>query len=145
MPRISATLTDSLGRPISDAVVKVSALPVARASEVHEATLAATGADQVTLVEGDAISGDDLVANAAAFAKQVTVERRSVESFLARGAMHGVSTVIVDPPRTGLSKDALAGVVRARVPAIVYVSCDVPTLAREVAKDAKRSREGGAL
>jgi len=44
--RISATLTDSLGRPISDAVVKVSALPVARASEVHEATLAATGAGE---------------------------------------------------------------------------------------------------
>ena len=44
--RISATLTDSFGRPISDAVVKVSALPVARASEVHEATLAATGAGE---------------------------------------------------------------------------------------------------
>jgi len=44
--RISATLTDSLGRPISDAVVKVSALPVARANEVHEATLAATGAGE---------------------------------------------------------------------------------------------------
>jgi len=41
--RISATLTDSLGTPISGAVVKVAALPVARASEVHEATLAAAG------------------------------------------------------------------------------------------------------
>lgn len=38
--RISAILTDSLGTPISGAVVKVAALPVARASEVHEATLA---------------------------------------------------------------------------------------------------------
>ena len=46
--RISATLTDSSGTPISGAVVKVSALPVARASEVHEATLAATGAGEYT-------------------------------------------------------------------------------------------------
>ena len=44
--RISATLTDSLGTPISGAVVKVAALPVARASEVHEATLAAGGAGE---------------------------------------------------------------------------------------------------
>ena len=44
--RISATLTDSSGTPISGAVVKVTALPVARASEVHEATLAAAGAGE---------------------------------------------------------------------------------------------------
>jgi len=44
--RISAILTDSLGTPISGAVVKVSALPVARASEVYEATLAAAGAGE---------------------------------------------------------------------------------------------------
>jgi nitrogen fixation protein FixH len=46
--RISATLTDSLGTPISNAVVKVAALPVARASEVHEATLTASGAGEYT-------------------------------------------------------------------------------------------------
>jgi nitrogen fixation protein FixH len=44
--RISATLTDSLGTPISGAVVKVAALPVARANEVHEVTLAAAGAGE---------------------------------------------------------------------------------------------------
>jgi len=44
--RLSATLTDSTGAPISGAVVKVSALPVARANEVHEATLAADGAGE---------------------------------------------------------------------------------------------------
>jgi nitrogen fixation protein FixH len=41
--RVNAILTDSLGAPISGAVVKVSALPVARANEVYEATLAAAG------------------------------------------------------------------------------------------------------
>lgn len=42
--RLSATLTDSTGAPISGAVVKVSALQVARASQVHQLTLAAAGA-----------------------------------------------------------------------------------------------------
>lgn len=44
--RLSAMLTDSTGAPISGAVVKVSAMPVARANEVHEATLAAAGAGE---------------------------------------------------------------------------------------------------
>ena len=44
--RISAILTDSLGTPISGAMVKVAALPVARASDVHEATLAEASAGE---------------------------------------------------------------------------------------------------
>src|SRR5688572_24485024 len=48
-------------------------------------SLAATGANQVILVEGDPTSGADLRVNAAVFASRVRVERRSVESFL-RGA-----------------------------------------------------------
>jgi len=44
--RLSATLTDSTGVPISGAIVKVSALPVARANEVHEVTLTAAGAGE---------------------------------------------------------------------------------------------------
>jgi len=43
---LRATLTDSAGVPITGAVVKVSALPVARATEIHEATLAALGAGE---------------------------------------------------------------------------------------------------
>ena len=41
--RLSATLADSTGTPISGAVVKVAALPVARANEVHDVALAAAG------------------------------------------------------------------------------------------------------
>jgi nitrogen fixation protein FixH len=43
---LRATLTDSTGAPITGAVVKVSALPVARANEVHEATLTPLGAGE---------------------------------------------------------------------------------------------------
>jgi len=85
----------------------------------------------VTLVEGDVISGADLEYNARPLSSQVRVERRSVEAFLAGGATRVAETVVVDPPRTGLSKEALAGIVRMKSRCIVYVSCDVPTLARD--------------
>ena len=39
--------------------------------------------------------------------------------------------MIVDPPRTGLSREALDGICRWQAPRIVYVSCDVATLARD--------------
>jgi 23S rRNA (uracil1939-C5)-methyltransferase len=41
---------------------------------------------------------------------------------------------VVDPPRTGMTDDAVAALVRLGPPRIVYVSCDAPTLARDAAK-----------
>jgi tRNA/tmRNA/rRNA uracil-C5-methylase (TrmA/RlmC/RlmD family) len=66
------------------------------------------------------------------------VERTSVERFLA-AAGQGTSTrptlsgatFIVDPPRTGMTKEAVAGIVRANPARVVYVSCDIATLARD--------------
>ena len=40
-------------------------------------------------------------------------------------------TLIVDPPRTGMSKAALSGAINLRARRIIYVSCDVATLARD--------------
>ena len=94
-------------------------------------SLAAAGAGDVTLVEGDPISGADLKTNAEPF-HGTHVFLRSVESYLtADRETHPDATVIVDPPRTGLSKDALAGIVRMRPALLVYVSCDPATLARD--------------
>jgi 23S rRNA (uracil1939-C5)-methyltransferase len=94
-------------------------------------SVAAAGAEHVTLIEGDPISGADLETNAARFAR-VRVKRRSVETYLgAIPAARGSATFIIDPPRTGMSREALSGIVRVRPITIVYVSCDVATLARD--------------
>ncbi len=94
-------------------------------------SLVAAGADGVTLVEGDPISGADLDANAALFGARTRVEHRSVEAYLTAATPPARATFIVDPPRTGLSKEALAGIIRQQPARIVYVSCDVATLARD--------------
>ena len=89
---------------------------------------------RVTAVEGDRFAAADLATNAASAGALVAPAHQSVEDFVARAGKPpaGVQrTVIVDPPRTGLSKAALDGVVRLQPSQIVYVSCDVATLARD--------------
>jgi 23S rRNA (uracil1939-C5)-methyltransferase len=93
--------------------------------------LAAAGADRVTLVEGDPLSGADLHVNAEPFRDRVRVERTSVENFLAQRRSAREETVVVDPPRTGLSREAVAGILALKPDRLVYVSCDVATLARD--------------
>jgi 23S rRNA (uracil1939-C5)-methyltransferase len=80
---------------------------------------------------GDPISGRDLDENARRFAERVRVEHSSVEDFVVRRSPDHDATFIVDPPRTGISKEALGGIVRLMPKRIIYVSCDVATLARD--------------
>ena len=103
---------------------------------------AVTRAASVMAVEGDAYAAEDLHANAAAAGVKLYMVRGAVEGLTAstfrilgrtvQGPL--VETVIVDPPRTGMSPEALAAVVATRAPRIVYVSCDVATLARDARK-----------
>jgi 23S rRNA (uracil1939-C5)-methyltransferase len=90
---------------------------------------AIAGAERVTAVEGDRFGAADLMFNATAVAG-VDAVQQSVEMFTAR-SRPAPSTLIVDPPRTGMSKEALAGVLRMQARKVVYVSCDVATLARD--------------
>ena len=98
---------------------------------------AAAGHGPVTLVEGDRTSGADLETNAGPFSGRVRVLRCSVEAALrdlagaGRREAEAFETCIVDPPRAGLSPEARAGVLRLSPRRIVYVSCDVATLARD--------------
>jgi 23S rRNA (uracil1939-C5)-methyltransferase len=102
----------------------------------------------VTLVEGDAISGGDLRRNASEAGSHVSIEPRSVESFVtSRRSARLVqeATVIVDPPRTGLSLEALSGLTAAAPPRIVYVSCDPATMARDTRRLVDAGYDLGAL
>jgi len=96
-------------------------------------SLAAAGAERVIAVEGETVTGADLVRNAAPFGSRVTALRRSVESYLGSLVRNDVAdaTLIVDPPRTGISKDAIAHIIRLQPSRLVYISCDVATLARD--------------
>jgi 23S rRNA (uracil1939-C5)-methyltransferase len=91
-------------------------------------TAAIKGVGPITAVEGDRSSGLDLESNAQGH--DLIVKPLAVETFLA-GQRGEFSAVIVDPPRTGLSKEAMQGVLALQSPRIVYVSCDIATLARD--------------
>ena len=94
--------------------------------------LAAGGSHQVVAVEGHDASAADLAANAAPLGSAVRVERTSVERFVARWRPPAPFTLILDPPRTGMTRAAAAGVIAMQPARIVFVSCDVATLARDL-------------
>ncbi|MGD9906630.1 MAG: class I SAM-dependent RNA methyltransferase [Vicinamibacterales bacterium] len=91
---------------------------------------AAAAGHVVTAVEGEAIAAADLAANAVPW-PNLTVVHAAVEAHLA-SARPALETAIVDPPRSGLSGEALAGVLAWRPARLVYVSCDPATLARDL-------------
>jgi 23S rRNA (uracil1939-C5)-methyltransferase len=93
---------------------------------------AAAGA-RVVAVESDDASGTDLERNAAVYGHALATVRGSVEE--SSRALRGLTfdAVIVDPPRTGLSPDALRLLTERLIPRVVYVSCDPATLARDAA------------
>lgn len=95
---------------------------------------AARGDARVTAVEGDLHGAADLKANSAPFEAALVPVHLPVERFLHQADARGTpdTTVLIDPPRTGLSAAALKGMLALRPPRIVYVSCDVATLARDV-------------
>jgi 23S rRNA (uracil1939-C5)-methyltransferase len=97
------------------------------------AALAASGQHEVVAVEGDRVAAHDLKRNVAPYGSRVKARHEAVEVFLAKGhADIARGTAIVDPPRTGLSRDALTSLLALHPERIVYVSCDIATLARDV-------------
>jgi 23S rRNA (uracil1939-C5)-methyltransferase len=108
---------------------------------VFAITAAAVRGAHVKAVEGDRMAASDLTTNAAVTNGAAIAVHRSVEDFLREvpDRDHPGPTLIVDPPRTGMSREALDGICRLQAPRIVYVSCDVATLAR----DARRLVDGG--
>jgi 23S rRNA (uracil1939-C5)-methyltransferase len=130
-PRLAARVVESLGAdPVIDLYAGVGLFALCAA---------ATGRRGVVAVEGDRASGEDLRANAAPFGEAVTVVHDAVERVAARGELRRAGTIIVDPPRTGMSKGTIEGILSADCARLAYVSCDTATLAR----DARRLVESG--
>jgi 23S rRNA (uracil1939-C5)-methyltransferase len=94
-------------------------------------SLAALGRHDIFAVEGDRSSARDLESNASG-AGAVRVAHMSVEDYLRRRSIERPDTLLLDPPRTGVSKEAMVGIITLAAPRIVYVSCDLATLARDV-------------
>jgi len=62
----------------------------------------------------------------------VRFAREKVETALGRKEGVKADLVVMDPPRSGLSREALNAVLRAGVNKVVYVSCNPSTLARDL-------------
>jgi 23S rRNA (uracil1939-C5)-methyltransferase len=99
---------------------------------------AASRGARVVAVEGDRVSAADLDANARDWSGAVEPVHQAVEDFIVR-RHESPRVLIVDPPRTGMSRDALAGALALGAARVVYVSCDVATFAR----DARRLVDAG--
>ena len=107
--------------------------------------LASHGLDAVTAVEHDVSARTDLEANTIDEWPQISVVGTSVEDFLARRSDAIAGTVIVDPPRTGLSPTVVERLSARGVSHVVYVSCDVATFSRDVRKFREAGYEVGEI
>jgi len=126
-------LLGSLLRCVLRAVDAESCIDLYSGVGLFAVALASTGR-RVVAVEGDWASGADLQTNAVPWRERLVVETTAVERFTRQPlGDRSVGAVIVDPPRTGLSAEALDGVAAWGIPRLVYVSCDPPTLARDAA------------
>lgn len=65
--------------------------------------------------------------------------RQSAEDFLRATDAGEYELAVMDPPRTGLDAHVVHELTRTRIPRLVYLSCDAPTLAR----DTRRLQESG--
>jgi len=84
----------------------------------------------VDLIEGSKVATADAARNFAAFSN-ITIATGDVAKLLPR--ITAADVVVLDPPRDGAGKDAVAHIARLAPRAIVYVACDPAALARDTA------------
>jgi 23S rRNA (uracil1939-C5)-methyltransferase len=92
----------------------------------------ATRYERVTAVEGDRGSSRFARINARANRLgNVAVETRSIETWI-EALPAGADRVVVDPPRSGLPRPVVAGLIERRPRRLTYLSCHAATLARDL-------------
>lgn len=133
-------LLDPFLEEVSGAIAAAAAsraAPVRRAVDLYAgagfltAPLLAAGAE-VTAVEVDPSSFADLQANLARWKGRARAVRSTAERVLGREGVEA-DLVVADPPRAGLSPAVRAGLLARPPAALLLVSCDPVTLARDVA------------
>ena len=86
--------------------------------------------NRVYAVEVSESACDDFLINLGEF-EHISLYQGAVEHVLPELEVQA-DCVIVDPPRKGLDRFALDAITDRHVPAIIYVSCDPATLARDI-------------
>jgi 23S rRNA (uracil1939-C5)-methyltransferase len=99
---------------------------------------AGAGGGEVTAVEIDPASSNSLSKNLQSWHQEglplATAARASAESFFhSKKSGSPVSLFLADPPRAGLSPEVRRGILRLAPAHVLMVSCDPPTLARDLA------------
>jgi tRNA/tmRNA/rRNA uracil-C5-methylase (TrmA/RlmC/RlmD family) len=84
----------------------------------------------VDLIEGSKVATADAAHNFAGYSN-ITIATGDVAKLLPR--ISAADVVVLDPPRDGAGKEAVAHIARLAPRAIVYVACDPAALARDTA------------
>jgi tRNA/tmRNA/rRNA uracil-C5-methylase (TrmA/RlmC/RlmD family) len=125
-------LLDDLVKAVMEACLPGNVVDLYAGVGLFGVCLAATGRHNVIAVEAHAASAADLRANAEPFGNAIRVVETTVERFVAAAGPAGPITLVLDPPRTGMTREATHGAIALGASRVVFVSCDVATFARDV-------------